>query len=93
MSGEVLEGHIWGGRDHDCCFRLDESWVFERIIVTGVVSLLGYSAGVGLSRSRTTSGIHHLSPNLCPRPTLSVVGTCWRAKGLMGAMALLKAAG
>lgn len=67
--------------------------VFEGIVVAVVVELLGDSAGVRLSGHSNTSGIHHLSPNLSPRPTLSVVGTCCRANGLKGAIARLRAAG
>ena len=57
-----------------------------------VVELLSYSARVGLNVQSYTSGIHHLSPYLSARPTLSVVGTCCKANGLKEAMVLLKAA-
>ena len=59
--------------------------------MTIVVELLSYSAWIGLHSRSYTSGIHHLSPNLSARPTLSVVGTCCRANGLKEAMDLLKA--
>jgi len=39
-----------------------------------------------------TSGLFHLSPNLYPNPTLSVVGTCCNAKGLIVAIVFLNAA-
>ena len=48
--------------------------------------------GIGLNIGFNTSAFHHLSPNLASTATLSVVGTCWAAKGLMGAMARLNAA-
>jgi hypothetical protein len=60
--------------------------------MTGKNAVLGYSSRIGLSRILITSAFHHLSPNLASRPTLSVVGTCWAAKGLMGAMARFRAA-
>ena len=51
---------------------------------------LHYSCRVRLNISFNTSGCHHLSPYLPPKPMLSVVGTCCKAKGLKGAMARLR---
>lgn len=93
MAREWLNGDAWRGGDDFCWIRLGISWILEGIIVTGVMELLSYSAWIGLYYHCYTSGNHHLSPNLSPKPTLSVVGTCWRANGLKGAMALLNAAG
>jgi uncharacterized membrane protein YhaH (DUF805 family) len=79
-------------RNDFCWWWLNVPWICERIVVTIVMELLSNSAWIWLYNQSYTSGIHHLSPNLSASPTLSVVGTCWRANGLKGAMALLNAA-
>ena len=73
-------------------FGFCESGVFEGVVVAGPLVLPGDSAGIGLSYLSCTSACHHLSPNLSPKATPSVEGICWAANGLMGAIALLKAA-
>ena len=60
--------------------------------MTGKVVFSHNSGWIWLNISRITSVLHHLYPNLLPKPMLSVVGTCWRAKGLKGAMARLREA-
>jgi len=92
VTRESLNSESWGGRMHYGCGWLGVSRIGEWIVVTIVMELLGYSAGIGLSAKIFTSGPHHLSPYLSARPTLSVVGTCCRANGLKGAIAFLKAA-
>ena len=77
---------------HNSCGRFDVSGIREWVVVTIIVELLSDSAWIGLNSQKYTSGPHHLSPYLSARPTLSVVGTCCKAKGLIEAMALLKEA-
>jgi hypothetical protein len=84
------EGRV--NRENGGAFRLLESGIGERVVVTGEYVVDGDLGGVGLNRSLYTSAFHHLSPNLASTATLSVVGTCWAAKGLTGAMARLNAA-
>mgnify|MGYP003505548803 CR=1 FL=1 len=73
-------------------FGLRVSGILEGVVVTGVVMVLGDVTGVRLNRDRNTSRANQRSPYLRPIPTLSVVETCWRARGLIGAIARLKAA-
>jgi len=92
MTGESFNGEAWSWRMHYSCRWLDVSRIGEWIVVTIVMELLSYSAGIRLNTKIFTSGPHHLSPYLSARPTLSVVGTCCKANGLKGAIAFLKAA-
>jgi len=92
VAREMLDVDDRGGGKDFGGVRLGEPGVFEGIVMAVVVELLSYPAWIWLYHLTHTSGIHHLSPNLSPRPTLSVVGTCCRANGLKGAIALLNAA-
>ena len=94
VSREGLNLEFRDGRDHLSVDGAFVSGIFKGIVVAGVKVVFSRDSGwVRLNGGRSTSRANHLSPNLWPTATLSVVGICWRAKGLMGAIALLKAAG
>lgn len=92
VLGEKLKPEGRVNRQNSGAFRLLEPGIGERVVVAGEYVVDDDLGGIGLNRSFYTSAFHHLSPNLASTATLSVVGTCCAAKGLMGAMARLNAA-
>ena len=69
---------------------IGSSGISEGVVVRRPVLIEINGIGVGLFISqRNTSGKYHLEPCLAPTAILSLVDTCWTAKGFIDATALL----